>query len=101
MNFHQRQCKSIPDTIDRNHGIHITPCYKKFTLILSSQPKETFTPKKLSGRESISLESTSAWVYPNNFNFLHKMRIRHKGQVVLARKITTFNSTKTVKGILK
>ena len=58
-NFHQKQCKSIPDTIDRNHGIHMTPCYKKFTFILSSQSKETFTQKRLSGRQSISLESIS------------------------------------------
>ena len=46
-NLHQKQCKGIPDTIDRNHGIHMTPCYKKFTLILSSQTKETFTQKRL------------------------------------------------------
>ena len=37
----------IPDTIDGNHGIHMIPCYKKFTLILSSQSKETFTQKRL------------------------------------------------------
>ena len=36
VNFHQKQCKGIPDTIDRNHGIHMTPCYKKCTSILSS-----------------------------------------------------------------
>ena len=39
-NLHQKQCKGI-------HGIHMTPCYKKFTLILSSQSKETFTQKRL------------------------------------------------------
>ena len=96
-NFHQKQCKGIPDTIGRNHGIHMTPCYKKFTLILSSQSKETFTPKRLSGRQPISLESTSTWVYPDDCNFCLKIRIKHKGQVVLPRKITTFNATKTVK----
>ena len=74
----------------------MTPCYKKFTLILSSQSKETVTPKNLSGRQSISLESTSAWVYPDDCNFCHKIRIKHKGQIVLPRKITTFNATKTV-----
>ena len=70
-NFHQKQCKGIPDAIDRNHGIYMTPCYKKFTLILSSHSKETFTQKRLTGRQPISLESTSAWVYPDDCNFCH------------------------------
>ena len=39
-NFHQKQCKGISDTIDRNQGIHMTSCYMKFTLILSNQSKE-------------------------------------------------------------
>ena len=96
-NFHQKQCNGICDTIDRNHGIHMAPCYKKFTLILSSQSKETFTPKRLFERQPISLESTSTWVCPGDCNFCHKIRIKYKGQVVLPRKITTFNATKTVK----
>ena len=39
-NFHQKQWKGISDTIDRNQGIHMTSCYMKFALILSSQSKE-------------------------------------------------------------
>ena len=34
-NYHQVQCESIPETISDDHGIHMTPCYKKFTLILA------------------------------------------------------------------
>ena len=49
--------KGIPDIIGRNHGIHMTPCYNKFTSILSSQLKERVTLKRLSGRQSFSLES--------------------------------------------
>ena len=79
----------------------MTLCYKKFTFILSSQSKETFTQKRLSRRQSISLESTSEWVYPNYCNFCHKIRIKNKGQVVLPRKITTFSATKTVKESVK
>ena len=30
-------------------------------------------------------------------NFCHEIRIKHKGQIVLPRKITTFNASKTVK----
>ena len=77
--------------------MHMTRCYKKFILILFSQSKETFTPNRLSGRQSISLESTSAWVYPDDCNSCHKIRIKHKGHVTFARKISTFNAIKTVK----
>ena len=67
--------KGIPDIIGRNHGIHMTPCYNKFTSILSSQLKERVTLKRLSGRQSFSLESTSVWVYPDDCNFCYKTRI--------------------------
>ena len=37
-NQHSEQCLSIPDNgFDVNkHGVHLNPCYKKFTLIISS-----------------------------------------------------------------
>ena len=43
VNFHlkQKQWKGIVDTIGTNHDKPMTPCYKKLTLILYSQPKET------------------------------------------------------------
>ena len=35
-NAHRKQAALIPDHIDPNiHGIHMQPCYKKFTLIIS------------------------------------------------------------------
>ena len=50
VNFHQKQCKDIPDTISKNHDTYMTSCYKKFTLILSSLSKERVTPKSLEDR---------------------------------------------------
>ena len=72
----------------------MTTCYKKFPLVLSSQSKETVTPKWLFGRQSVSLESTSARVYLDDCNFCYKIRIKRRGQVVLPRKITNFKATK-------
>ena len=72
-------------------------CYKKLPLILSSQSKETATPKGLSGRKLVSLESTSARVYPGDCNFCHKIRIKRRRQIVLPRKITNLNASKIVK----
>ena len=37
-NNHADQCFSIPDIIDESkHRVHSTPCYKKFTLVLSKK----------------------------------------------------------------
>ena len=36
LRYHKQQCKSIPGEVDDSkHGIHLEPCYKKFTFILS------------------------------------------------------------------
>ena len=42
-NYHKKQCNSIPATINHEvHGVHMTPCYKKFALIISrTKPQET------------------------------------------------------------
>ena len=35
-NEHPEQCSSIPNEVDNVlHGIHMEPCYKKFTIIIS------------------------------------------------------------------
>ena len=88
--FSSKTMPSIPGTKGRNHDRHMTLSYKKFTLILCSQSKETMTSYSLPGRPSISLESTSAWVYPDDCNFCQKTRIKYKGQIVLPKKNSSF-----------
>ena len=40
-NCHEEQCLLVPNVIDHNlHGVHMEPCYKKFTLILSKRKVE-------------------------------------------------------------
>ena len=57
-NHHVEQCNMIPDAIDMNiHGIHITPCYNKFTLILS-QKKEISTEHERRVSKRLSLDSS-------------------------------------------
>ena len=37
---HKEQCDLVPDSIDPEiHGIHMEPCYKKFTLIIAQERK--------------------------------------------------------------
>ena len=41
-NEHADQCSSIPGTLDDTlHGIHMEPCYKKFTMIISKTKHST------------------------------------------------------------
>ena len=49
--FSSKTMQRYFDIIYRNHGIHMTTCYKKCPLILSSHSKQTVTPKWLSGRQ--------------------------------------------------
>ena len=40
-NEHKHQCDSIPAVINPcRHGIHLEPCYKKFTLIITSNKRK-------------------------------------------------------------
>ena len=40
-NRHEKQCHLVTDIIDNDiHGIHMEPCYKKFTLILAKKSIE-------------------------------------------------------------
>ena len=59
-NQHAEQCVSIPDNgFDVNkHGVHLEPCYKKFTLVLSSDQKRKSEVRKR-GSKQISNEAFS------------------------------------------
>ena len=55
--------------------------------------KRTFTQKRLSWIQSISLESTSTWIYPDDCNFCHEIKMKHQGHFLLPRKIAIINAT--------
>ena len=78
----------------------MTLCYKQFTSIVSSLLKKTVTPKSLSGRQSISLESTSALSIPM-MQFLSKNLNQAQGTDCFTKNIKTFSTTKTVKETAK
>ena len=36
-NYHEEQCLKVPDILDNSiHAMHLNPCYKKITLIIST-----------------------------------------------------------------
>ena len=77
----KKQCGTIPAAINHEvHGVHMTPYYKKFTLIISrTKPQETSTrrsSKRFSSQTS-TISYSGAWVYPDECNFckLHTIKI--------------------------
>ena len=74
-NHHEEQCVKIPDVIDECiHGIHIIPCYNKFTLILSREDEEKKKKRRTSDRHWTN-PTSSSWVYPKECNICKKYKI--------------------------
>ena len=93
-NHHQEQCSLIPDIINNDvHGIHMIPCYKKFTLILAGQSSVENETRKTK-RASIG---DSSWVYPNVCNLCKKHRVQFQGKKVTPSTISTYDAEKSFK----
>ena len=102
-NHHEKQCLSIPKDIDPDrHGMHMAPCYKKFTLILSSHKidpsQSASTPESRPKRAKSS--GTSSHVYPKECNFCKKYRVKRKQQHYFPITITTEQAANTLKGLI-
>ena len=102
-NHHADQCQLIPEEIDPvQHGIHLVPCYKKFTLILS---KEKDRSSENSNNESLLTEprpkraktSHVSNVYPKECNFCKKYRIMKKNKIHFPKTVCTDKAVQTIK----
>ena len=66
----------VPDDIqDETHRVHMTPCYKKFTLILTGELSREQSNLRLSKRSS---DGNSTWVYPEVCRFCVKVRVIYR-----------------------
>ena len=99
-NYHQMQCGSIPATINDDHGIHMTPCYKKFTLILSSRYDDKESEETRSSKRNSS-SNIAAWVYPNTCGICKKGIIKYQGKKVTPKTIATNEASDTIKEAAK
>ena len=96
-NYHRDQCESIPETIDHSiHGLHLEPCYKQFTLLLSKTKQQSPLPDKRSSTRLTSPSSKST-VCPKECNICNKYTIKIKGNRVVPVTISTMIATETVK----
>ena len=94
----------IPGVIDhKNHGVHLEPCYKKFTLILSKKKSTTNQEKRSSMRLSSPppSEARNRWVYPKECNICKQYKIQFKGKSVYPQTIEGDDAIITIKTAAK
>ena len=101
---HKEQCDAIPSEIDPTKhiadGIHLTPCYKKFVLIISQEkrkslddPGTSVSPKHLKVSEEHSIRN----IYPKECNLCKRYRIKRSGRHLLPTTISTQQAVNTIK----
>ena len=79
-NHHEEQCLLVSDNIqDATHAVHITPCCKKFKLILAGESSGHQNNLRLSKRSS---DDNSVWVYPEVSRFCKKGPMSYRGTKV-------------------
>ena len=105
-NEHTQQCQLIPEDIDPGkHGIHLVPCYKKFTLILSKEKNlssenvqnESSMTSSRPKRAKTSHGCSSSNIYSKECNFCKKYRIMKNNKIHTPKTICTENAAQTVK----
>ena len=93
---HKEQCDAIPSEIDpTKHGIHLTPCYKKFVLIISQEKRKSLDDPGTSVRPErlkVSEEHSTRNIYPKECNLCKRYR-RH----LLPTTISTQQAVNTIK----
>ena len=94
-NEHQEQCSSIPNEVDNAlDGIHMEPCYKKFTIIIfkarnkrktSNDPEDDDALRKKSRAQRTSVGGN---FFPDHCYFCKKKRKSVKGKVQFSHNIS-------------
>lgn len=77
-NHHQTQCKNIPEIITEDHGIHMSPCYKKFTQI---RRKMKTLAGQLGRQEGIQITAVQLW-----FTLMYVVFVKRDQQNIKERK---------------
>ena len=102
-NYHITQCQLIPEVIDNErHGIHLEPCYKLFTFILSKRKELKPTETRQSARLSSTLsESKNKWTYPKECYICKKYKIKYKREMKYPKTISDNRAAFTIKAAAK
>ena len=73
------------------NGVHITRCYKTFTLILAGDDNESQGNSSRGSQRQPGI-SKAAWVYPNVCNICNKGRITYQRIKVYPKPLTTYDA---------
>ena len=97
-NQHLPQCNTIPgsDSLNGNiHGVHLEPCYKKFTSILAPSRKRTLREENYDKFERLKRQKCSqsnSGLFPKRCFKCNTFRKRKGGKTFNAYTITTKNA---------
>ena len=99
-NEHKHQCDSISAFINPSrHGIHLEPCYKKFTLIISSNKRKHLSDDHGSEKRYRSKRTSQAGqiLFRDHCYFCKQKRKTVKGKVQVSHKLTLKSTELTIK----
>lgn len=99
--YHETQCKMVPESFGPSHGVHLEPCYVKFISILDEARPSNETERRISCRGSQPLLRQSSWTFPEECNICKKGRIQHKGNKSYPKCIASFQAQETIKAAAK
>ncbi|XP_066933544.1 uncharacterized protein [Clytia hemisphaerica] len=106
---HKDQIRQIPDEIDENlHGIHLNPCYKRFTVVLGdrrfSETTDNVAEPVERKRRRLSSPDTSvspADLFGKECQLCGKERVQVKGSRIKPHKILTRVAEAAIKNAAK
>ena len=102
-NEHKDQSALIPDHLDPSvHGIHMEPCYKKFTLIISQIERKSLDIEKHSNPKQLrscskSRVSASTVLFPDHCYFCKTKKKKVGGKIQLPHKLTLLSAEESLK----
>ena len=103
LNQHLSQCQTIPgsDNLDVNiHGVHLEPCYKKFTSILAPSRKRKLPQESSEKSDRLKRHKSShsnTGLFPKKCFKCNTFRKRKDGKFLTAYTITTENAASNLK----
>ncbi len=102
-NQHLEQCSLIPEgefNVDL-HGVHLEPCYKKFTGLIAKSKKrkavESIVPVNRLKRSKNDMGCSTSGIFPKMCIFCKKWRITIKRKIFTPHTITTLSAEHKIK----
>ena len=98
-NEHKDQCDSIPEVLDQSiHGIHLMPCYKHFTLIISRTKRKSMTEEGLVQKRCRPQRTSGAGIlFPDYCYVCKQKRKKVKGEIQISHKLTLESAEDSIK----